>query len=394
MKLISHNLILRKIAAVSLVFLLVQNLTGCAFTGNQREYSTTGFAFNTTYTITLYQGGSQELLNQCTAKCAEYEQVFSRTESSSELFRINEILSCYRQVMPEKKMQKLLRGGTVEVSDGQRKEWKQEVEEKRSSQQEVSYEIHSDGAITFQVSELLYRILEQGQHYGTLSKGAFTVTIEPVSTLWNFTGESTEPPASEEIRKALPFVNDKRISLQDGKVTFAMPGMGLDLGGIAKGFIADELKRYLKEQGVTSGLINLGGNILCIGEKAEKQPFVIGIQQPFADRNETIATIYANDQSVVSSGIYERYFRTKDGKQYHHILNPATGYSWENDLQAVTIVSETSVEGDGLSTTCFALGLEQGMKLVESLEHVEAVFITTDEKMHYSSGFKKLLVNS
>lgn len=393
MRLISYNPVLRKIVAVSLVLLFVQNLTGCAFTGNQKEYSTTGFAFNTTYTITLYQGGSQELLNQCTAKCAEYEQVFSRTDSSSELFQINEILDCYRQVIPEKKMQKLLHGGTLEVSDSQRKEWKQAIEEKRSSQQEVSYEICPDGTITFQVSELLYRILEQGQHYGTLSEGAFTVTIEPVSALWDFTGESTEPPEAEEIRKALPFVNDKGMSLQTGKVIFSFPGMGLDLGGIAKGFIADELKQYLKEQGVTSGLINLGGNILCIGEKAEKQPFVIGVQQPFADRNETIATIYASDQSVVSSGIYERYFQTEDGKQYHHILNPATGYSWENDLQAVTIVSETSVEGDGLSTTCFALGLEQGMKLVESLEHVEAVFITTDEKMHYSGGFEKLLVN-
>ena len=137
-------------------------------------------------------------------------------------------------------------------------------------------------------------------------------------------------------------------------------------------------------------MINLGGNILCIGEKMDGSPFQIGIQQPFADRNETIAAIKAKDVSVVSSGIYERYFKTEDGSMYHHILDPRTGYSYQNDLLGVSIVSDASVDGDGLSTTAFALGLDKGLELINATEGVEAVFITSDEKLHYSSGFEKM----
>ena len=140
------------------------------------------------------------------------------------------------------------------------------------------------------------------------------------------------------------------------------------------------------ENGVESAVINLGGNVLCVGSRPDGTPFRVGLQRPFADRNETIATIEVSDLSVVSSGIYERYFE-QDGQLYHHILDPATGYPCENNLVAVTILSEESTDGDGLSTTCFALGLEKGMELIESLENVEAMFITEDNELHYSSGF-------
>jgi thiamine biosynthesis lipoprotein len=165
------------------------------------------------------------------------------------------------------------------------------------------------------------------------------------------------------------------------------PGIQIDLGGIAKGYIADRLKEYLSEQGVTGAIIDLGGNILCMGGKTTTDPFRIGIQQPFADRNETIATIDIRDKSVVSSGVYQRYIQTEDGKIYHHILDPSTGYSFDNGLLGVTIISEKSVDGDGLSTTVFALGLEKGLELVESLDDVEAAFITEDETIIYSTGF-------
>jgi thiamine biosynthesis lipoprotein len=166
--------------------------------------------------------------------------------------------------------------------------------------------------------------------------------------------------------------------------------MQIDLGGIAKGYIADRLKEYLVGEGVTGGIIDLGGNILCIGGKTEQEDFKIGIRQPFADRNETIASVSIRDKSVVSSGVYERYIQTEDGKIYHHILDPRTGYSYENGLLGVTIISDKSVDGDGLSTTVFALGLEDGMKLVESLDGVEAAFVTEDEKVTYSKDFELL----
>ena len=165
--------------------------------------------------------------------------------------------------------------------------------------------------------------------------------------------------------------------------------MGIELGAIAKGFIADKLKEHLKENGVTSGTVNLGGNVLCIGKKTDGSPFRIGIQHPFENRNEVITAIKAEDISVVSSGVYERYFM-QDGKMYHHILDPSTGYPYNNGLVAITVISGKSVDGDALSTTCFAMGLEKGMEFANSLDSVYALFITEEGKLHDSEGFKEM----
>ena len=134
-------------------------------------------------------------------------------------------------------------------------------------------------------------------------------------------------------------------------------------------------------------IINLGGNVLCIGGKPDGSSFKIGIQKPFADRSETIAVMDIKDKSVVSSGVYERCFE-QNGTLYHHLLNPRTGYPYDNGLIAVTIISDNSVDGDALSTTCFALGLEDGMKLAESLDNVQAFFVTSDYKIHYTKDFQ------
>ena len=112
-----------------------------------------------------------------------------------------------------------------------------------------------------------------------------------------------------------------------------------------------------------------------------RSPFKIGVQKPFAEQNDILTSLDIRNQSVVSSGTYERYFE-KDGKIYHHILNPFTGYPYETHLQQVTIISDASVDGDALSTTCFALGLEEGSKLIKSLDEIEAIFVTDDGNIH------------
>ena len=155
--------------------------------------------------------------------------------------------------------------------------------------------------------------------------------------------------------------------------------------GIAKGYIADQMKAYLNQKGITSGYINLGGNVLALGAKTDGSAYTIGIQRPFGEENEAIASVSITDQTVVSSGVYERYFEV-DGTRYHHILDTATGYPYDNGLLEVTIITGASVDGDGLSTTCFSLGLEDGMALVESLDATEAIFITDDYEVHTSSG--------
>ena len=157
------------------------------------------------------------------------------------------------------------------------------------------------------------------------------------------------------------------------------------MGGIAKGYIADQMKAYLNQKGITSGYINLGGNVLALGAKTDGSAYTIGIQRPFGEENEAIASVSITDQTVVSSGVYERYFEV-DGTRYHHILDTATGYPYDNGLLEVTIITGASVDGDGLSTTCFSLGLEDGMALVESLDATEAIFITDDYEVHTSSG--------
>ena len=180
-------------------------------------------------------------------------------------------------------------------------------------------------------------------------------------------------------------VNYENISVNDSTVTLADPEAKIDLGGIAKGFVADKIKSYMVQTGVTSAIINLGGNIVTIGGKKNSGNFNIGIQKPFGSSEEYSAIVKGSNLSIVTSGSYERYFK-QDGKIYHHILDTKTGYPVDNRLLSVTIISEDSLSGDALSTSCFALGLKKGMRLIENTPEIEALFIDKDYKIHTSSG--------
>ncbi len=307
------------------------------FRQEQDPISATAFQLNTIITITLYDSGNQEILDGAMALCEEYELIFSRTLEDSELYRLN--------------------AGSLADEDG-----------------------------LSSISDPLAQLISCGLYYSDLSGGAFDVSIAPVSSLWDFTSGTALLPGEQELAAALSLVDYEEVFLEDNSLRFGIKGMQLDLGAIAKGYIADRLKDYLTEQGVESALIDLGGNILCIGQRPDGEPFRIGIQRPFADRSETVAIVEIDDQSVVSSGVYERYFE-KDGVLYHHILDPDTGYPYDNGLVSVTVISESSVDGDGLSTSCFALGLEKGMELIDSLPDVYALFITEDGELHFSEGF-------
>lgn len=387
----------KEITAILVLSLWIGLLSGCSGSGTE-DLTTTGFAFDTTYTITLYEGGSKELLDSCVQKCSEYERIFSRTLENSELYQVNELEKRYEEVAAADKNWK-----KVWENQSAKKEkavyTKEEIEaitsaidEKKSEKNQLDYQISEEGMLTVTISDMLRDIIKKGLQYSEASGGSFDIAIEPLTSLWNFKADNPVIPEKKKIKEALRYVNYENMILDGNSLSFLQPGMGIDLGGIAKGFIADDLKRYLKEQGVTGALINLGGNVLCLGGKTEKEDFHIGIQQPFADRNETIAALKVRDLSVVSSGIYERYIETEDGILYHHILNPQTGYSYDNDLLGVTILSEKSVDGDGLSTTCFSLGKEKGIEYIDSLQGVYALFITKDEKLWYSEGFKEYLL--
>ena len=181
--------------------------------------------------------------------------------------------------------------------------------------------------------------------------------------------------------------NYKNIKITGNTVTLSDAQAAIDLGAIAKGYIGDRVKDFLLSKGITSGMINLGGNVLVIGEKPDGSLWKIGIRKPFSeDGSELSAVVSAADQSVVTSGTYERYF-IKDNTLYHHILNTQTGYPARTGLSSVSILSDGSAKGDALSTICFLLGPEKGMDLIEKTDGVEALFITEEGELLYSSGF-------
>lgn len=310
-------------------------------TDHTEPISKTAFKLNTVVTLKIYDSKDETLLDEALSICDKYEDIFSRTKESSELYKLNQ--------------------GTLPQSEG-----------------------------SFILSDELAELTEKGLYYSDLSEGGFDITIEPVSDMWDFVSDEKIIPDDTALKEALPLVNYKNVTLKNKQLQFSEEGMGLDLGAIAKGYIADQIKTFLISKGVKSAIIDLGGNTLCIGGKPDRTPFQIGIQKPFAERSETVAALEIKDKSVVSSGIYERCFK-KDGNFYHHILNPKTGYPYENSLISVTIISDKSVDGDGLSTTCFALGLEKGMELINSLPDVQAVFITNDYELHYSEHFDEEL---
>ena len=322
-------------------------------TGNE-PISISSIKLNTAVQITIYDSQDKSLLDDCLALCDRYELIFSRTNENSELYKLN-----HRKDTSDKDPN----------ADGQT----------------TPYPV-SGTADTWHISEDLAALLSEGLDITRESDGAFDIAIAPLTSLWDFTAEDPKAPDDAAIQKALPLCSSDGVTIDGQDITLPSDDIQFDVGAIAKGYIADRMKDLLVKKGVKSAIINLGGNVLCIGSKPDGTPFKVGIQKPFADRNETEAVMDITGKSVVSSGIYERCFK-QNGKLYHHILNPKTGYPYDNSLISVTIISDQSVDGDALSTTCFALGLEDGLKFAEK-KGVQAVLITEDYELHYTDGFQ------
>ena len=247
--------------------------------------------------------------------------------------------------------------------------------------------INTAGGKPVQVHEETMELIQKGLYYSQVSGGGFDITVGNLTSLWDFSQENPAVPKDSDIQNALASIDYRNVEVSGNTVSLKNPQTHIDLGGIAKGYIADKMKEYLIEQGVTEGIINLGGNVLCLGEKTDGA-YHIGVQKPFEPEGTALFALNVADKTVVTSGVYERYFTLKD-KLYHHILNPASGYPYDNHLVSVTIICKNSVDGDGLSTACFSMGLEKGMEFIENLSDTEAVFITEDNELHFSSGMGK-----
>lgn len=290
------------------------------------------FAFDTVIDLSLY--GDQSVLDEAVAACDRYDQLFSAQTEGSDVWRINHAAGQPVQVDPE--TAKLIKDSLV---------------------------------------------------FCEASNGVFDITIGAVSLLWDF--DAYIKPDDAAIQAALPHIDWRNVQVEGSTVTLADPLAAIDLGGIAKGWIADALATLFRSRGVSSGLINLGGNVLAVGQKPSGKPWTIGLRDPNTSAGKAVATIEVCDKSVVTSGLYERHF-VQDGVDYYHILDPKTGYPAITDVRADTIVSDLSLEGDGLSTTLFIFGSSRGIDEIEKRADVEALFTLDNGSTRQSSGFGDL----
>ena len=330
--------VIRAAAAVMLAAFAIITQTGCG----DKELSKTDFALNTSCTITIYGMSGSEgeaVLDDAFKEIRRYENMLSRTVEGSDVYNINNA-----------------GGQPVEVSDD------------------------------------TIAVLKLGIEMGDISDGRFDITVGRLTDLWDFTGDDPHVPEQAAIDEAVKSVSYRNIDIEGNTVRLADPGAAVDLGGVAKGYIADKLREYLSENGVDSALINLGGNVLTLGGKPGGSNFTIGVQKPFGQNSDILGACRLKGMSVVTSGIYERYF-VEDDRLYHHILDTKTGYPVENELYSVTIISPTSTDGDALSTICFALGSEDGMALIETLDGIECVYCLSDGTLLFSSGARKFWLN-
>ncbi len=344
----------KHISFLLLFCLLTLCLIGC--NPNKNGFSKTGIYFDTVITVTLYEKDSEELIDSCFELAEKYENMLSRTKEGSDIYKINNANGQFVEVNQE----------TVDL-----------------------------------INKALY--------YQKLSNGAFNPLIGTISSEWDFKSDNPAPPASELISQLLNTMNQSKIDI-DGNmvrvVTIAnldsneMPeydtGLGsdtgldsdtsvdsdisvdssakIDLGGIAKGYIADKMKDYLLSEGVTSAVINLGGNVMCIGSKPDGSPYRIGIQKPFSADGEVISSVELRNQTMVTSGCYQRYFEYND-TLYHHILDTNTGYPVKSDLNSVTIITDSSANADALSTICYIYGYEKSKEFLSNIDNVKAVYV-------------------
>lgn len=285
-----------------------------------KENKETQFLMDTV--VTLRADCSDEVLSAAFSLCKDYEKLLSRTVEGSDVWLLNES------------------GTAIEVSP------------------------HTK------------TIIERSLYYSQLTEGKFDITVYAVSSLWDFKEEVI--PSRDEIAAALPNIDYQSIEISGDKVSLG--GEKIDLGGIAKGYIADRVLEYFIQNGIKSGIIDLGGNIVVFGEKE----YSIGIKKPFS-QNEVSATVVVKNKSVVTAGIYERYIKTEN-KFYHHIIDPATGYGVESDLYSATIICDSATEADTLATVCILLGKDAALSLVEQTTGTEAVFIDKNEKITHTSG--------
>ena len=326
-----------------ILILIISNLISCTNNKNQ-YYEKSNIVMDTVVTLSAYGANSKEAVEESFKRLNEINEMASTNISTSDIYKINSSSGIeYVKVRPE-----------------------------------------------------ILKMIETSIEYSKLSDGAFDITIGPIINLWGIGTDNEKIPSEEEIKSKLQLVGYDKISINenDSSVRLEKQGMSIDLGGITKGFAVDEVLKIYKKYNIENGLINLGSSsIYALGKNKDNNDWSVGIKNPRSEEaNEYMGVIKLSDESLSTSGDYERYF-IKDNKRYHHIIDPKTGYPVDNSVISDTIVvnddtQNSGMQADILTTTVYTLGSEKGLKLINSLPGVSCEITTADYKVFTSEGFK------
>lgn len=332
----------KKILAVGICILIAISLAACS--NSNQEFDKQAFKMDTIMDLKAYGSKAGGAIDAAYKRIDEIEQMASSTISTSDISKINNAAGKeYIKVHPE-----------------------------------------------------IIKMIKTAVKYSELSNGAFDITAGPLIKLWGIGTPDQKVPADSEIKSVLPLISYKYISINeaDNSVKLMKEGMSIDLGGIAKGFTADEVVKVFKNYGIKRAIINLGGSsVYTLGEKQDGSLWSIGVQHPRKEKSEGYTCIIKMpQQSLSTSGDYERFF-IKDGKRYHHILNLMNGYPADAGVMSDTIVVDSSIPdsnmlADILTKVTFVSGVEKGFKIIDSIPGVASLAVTTDNKIYKSSGWK------
>lgn len=245
------------------------------------------------------------------------------------------------------------------------------------------------GRDSITVTDDVLFMIEEGLRYYEMTDGLFHIGLGTLTALWGFNANDPRIPDDDQIQIALESLSLPSIQVSGNEVMIRQRGTAIDLGGIAKGYAVDEAARELRDLGVESAVINFGGDVYAIGLRPDDTPWSVGIKEPIPGVNDLVGRMLVSNLSVVTSGDYERYMVNEEtGERFHHILDPRTGRPVRNELVSVTIVSDTALEGDILSTTAFIMGLERGYEFIYDAEGVEGLFITNNGVIYLTPGLE------
>ncbi len=328
-KFLKEKKITRSVIFIIVILLIAVFLSGC---NKEKFYSNDFFAMDTWMSVQIPKCSTEEEtvkhLKNVEAKIREIENSFSVTLQASDLYKLNNSSE-----------------DTIEI-----------------------------------VNNDFINALTEALRYEQLTDRAFSPRLYKISREWGFTTGAYKIPERDILKKYIEEINASEISV-DGNVVSRTPGIMIDFGAIAKGYAADVVVEYLKSNNIPKAIINLGGNVYMLGSKDEETGWIVGVNDPFADR--LLGTIELSDACVVTSGNYERYFE-QDGKRYHHIIDSATGCPSDSGLASVTIISADASYADALSTALFVMGVDKAIEFWRNNENFEFVFVTENKEVYYS----------